>query len=145
MRHLNSIHCRHRCGFGGLVASTWLMVLAIGFAPVGASAQSVAGLGSLFRPQAVPAGGAGADGAADRDHVSGLRVLLSGAARPLAAIDGNIVRVGDTVGGMRVTRIDRRGVVMVSEDGNIERLSVSPSVVKRQRVVAGDSKIGVDR
>ena len=49
----------------------------------------------------------------------------------MASIDGQIVHVGDTVNGMRVTQINSQGVVLVGEGGVQERLLINPSVVKR--------------
>jgi len=53
----------------------------------------------------------------------------------VASIDGQIVHVGDIVNGMRVTRIDQHGVLLIGE-GVQEQLMVNPSVVKRMRPVA---------
>ena len=66
---------------------------------------------------------------------SGLRVVVSSRGRSVASIDGQIVHVGDTVNGMRVTRINPQGVVLTGEDGVEERLAIHPSVVKRMHSV----------
>jgi len=99
------------------------------------AADSMSSLASAFRPQGVvdrPPEGA----RAQRPDASptGLRVLVSRSSHPVASIDGQIVHVGDTVHGMRVTRIDAQGVVLQGEDGASESLGVTPSVVKRSRL-----------
>jgi hypothetical protein len=115
---------------GALVA---LSIAGLGTACL--AADSISSLGSAFRPQ----GGADAPvqgGAARSDaNQSGLRVVVSSAGRSVASIDGQIVHVGDVVNGMRVTRIDQHGVLLVGE-GVQEQLTINPSVVKRMRPVA---------
>lgn len=100
------------------------------------AADTFAGMGGTFRPAAAPAAeAAAAPGAAARsaDNLAGLRVVLSGTGRAVASIDGQIVRVGDTVNGMRVLQINQQGVLLAGEDGARERLEMNPLAVKRQR------------
>jgi hypothetical protein len=105
-----------------------------GFGTACLAAESISGLGSAFRPQAgadmSSQGGGRSDG-----NQSGLRVVVSSSGRSVASIDGQIVRVGDVVNGMRVTRIEPHGVLLIGE-GVQEQLMVNPSVVKRMRPVA---------
>jgi len=100
------------------------------------AAETMGGLDAAFRPQGGPA--AAAEGNVERTEANlvGVRVMVSNASLSVASIDAQIVRVGDTVHGMRVTKIDRQGVVLTREGGVTERLMVSPSVVKRVRTVA---------
>jgi len=99
------------------------------------AADSMGNLASAFRPQGfvdrAPEGVR-----AERPDASGagLRVVVSRASRPVASIDGQIVHVGDTVHGMRVTQINAQGVVLQGQDGANESLTVTPSVVKRSRL-----------
>src|SRR5438045_306373 len=99
------------------------------------AADSISSLGSAFRPQA--GAFAAVQGSSERSdaNLSGLRVVVSSPTRSVASIDGQIVRVGDVVDGMRVTRIDPQGVVLTGEDGVQERLAIHPSVVKRMTPV----------
>jgi hypothetical protein len=65
---------------------------------------------------------------------SGLRVVVLNGSTAHASIDGRVVHVGDTINGMRVTRITEQGVVLAGEGGVEERLSIQPpSVVKRMQ------------
>lgn len=118
-------------------AATLRMALAaLGLAAAGvscAAAESVNALGLAFRPQgavdAQPAGGGIERRGASS---SGLRVVVSRPSHALASIDGRVVHVGDTVNGMRVTRISEQGVVLTGEGGVQEQLTLDPpSVVKR--------------
>jgi len=97
--------------------------------------ESISSLGAAFRPQGTV--DAPAPGSVERmgSNLPGLRVVVSSPARSLASIDGQIVHVGDMVNGMRVAQIDHRGVLLVGEGGVKERLTVNPSVVKRERPV----------
>ena len=118
-------------------ASMLLLALAMlaGASP-GWAAESFAGMGGAFRPSAAPPSDAVvALGSTPRsaDNLAGLRLVLSGAGRALASIDGHIVRVGDTVNGMRVLQINPQGVLLAGEDGARERLEMNPLAVKRQR------------
>jgi len=120
------------------VAGWRAALVALTFAGLGTAcvaAESISGLGSAFRPQ----GGADVSnqGGGQRSDAnqSGLRVVVSSAGRSVASIDGQIVHVGDIVNGMRVTRIDQHGVLLIGE-GVQEQLMVNPSVVKRMRPVA---------
>jgi len=118
-------------------APAWLragsiVVPLIGLGPICLAADSVSGLDSAFRPQlgAEPPSGGGT-GERRGPSPTGLRVVVSSAARSVASIDGQIVHVGDTVNGMRVTQINAQGVVLQGEGGVSESLTVTPSVVKR--------------
>ena len=114
----------------------WLAALSIaGPGTACLAAESIGGLDAAFRPQGSAA--APVDGTDERTDANlvGVRVMASSASRSVASIDGQIVRVGDVVHGMRVTQIDRLGVVLTREGGVTERLLVSPSVVKRMRPV----------
>lgn len=112
---------------------------------VGIAAEPMSGLSAAFRPQALPPpapapaapgspAAAGTPAAANDEGAapSGLRVLVTSPQRALASIDGRIVRVGDRINGMRVTRIDRQGVVLTKDDGGREQISITPSTVQRQ-------------
>jgi len=103
------------------------------------AADSMSGLGSAFKPQGLPAVPVAASGDRTAGGVAGLRVLVVSASRSVASIDGQVVRKGDVVNGMRVTRIDRQGVVLTGEGGATEQLTIAPSVVKRNTVVAAPS------
>ena len=95
-------------------------------APAGAADN----LGAAFRPQ----GGESVAGpAADEANSSGVRVVLVGANRRVATIDGRVVRVGEQFNGLRVTRITLHEVVLAGEDGSIERLLVNPAVALSKR------------
>ena len=107
----------------------------VGLSTACLAADSMSGLGSAFRPQG------GADLPPVGGHVErpganppGLRVVVSSASRSVASIDGQIVHVGDTVNGMRVTQINAQGVVLKGEGGVSESLMLAPSVVKRQHL-----------
>jgi len=101
------------------------------------AAESINGLGTAFRPQAgsnAPAGVAGGADVGGSANLPGVRVVVWGAAKPLASIDGRVVRVGDIVNGMRVARINEQGVVLVGEDGTEERMTINPpSIVKQMQ------------
>ena len=88
-------------------------------------------LGAAFRPQAAPAAPAAGSGERSTANVAGLRVIVAGSSGAIASIDGRTVHVGDMVNEMRVTQISLQGVVLTAEDGTEERLTISPSVVKR--------------
>ena len=98
-----------------------------------AAAQSLGGLDAPFRPRgAPPAQRPSAAGAADEgDYAAGLRVMVTGRQRPVASIDGRLVHVGDEVNGMRVVRIDARGVLLAGDEGVSERLTLAPAAQKR--------------
>ena len=99
--------------------------------------ESAGGLTSSFRPQAgreSPAGGA-RDAGTQTDAV-GVRIVVSGQARPLAVIDGRIVHEGDVVNGQRVVRIRRSEVVLGGEGGSVERMKVNPAATKSQRTAS---------
>jgi hypothetical protein len=99
------------------------------------AADSMNGLGSAFRPQSLPIVPVAASaGERTAGAAAGLRVLVLSRSRSVASIDGQVVHVGDTVNGMRVTRIDQQGVVLTGEGGATEQLTIAPSVVKRKTV-----------
>ena len=116
----------------------WLAALSI--ASLGTAclaAESIGGLDSAFRPHGgVAAAPVEGNGERTEANLVGVRVMASSASHSVASIDGQIVRVGDVVHGMRVTQIDRQGVVLTRDGGVTERLMVNPSVVKRMRPVA---------
>jgi len=122
-------HHARRAAAARLRAAVALSLASLGSACL--AADSMSGLGSAFRPQ----GGGDAPVAASGDRAGatlpGLRVIVSRTSRSVASIDGQIVHVGDTVNGMRVTQINSQGVVLVGEGGVQERLLINPSVVKR--------------
>jgi hypothetical protein len=53
----------------------------------------------------------------ERPHVPRVSAVLWSEERPLAVVDGRVVAPGETVAGLRVERIGRRVVYLVSEDG----------------------------
>jgi hypothetical protein len=103
------------------------------------AADSMSGLGSAFRPQSLPTVPLAASAGERTGGAAGLRVLVLSPSRSLASIDGQVVHVGDTVNGMRVTRIDQQGVVLTGEGGATEQLTIAPSVVKRKAVATPTS------
>ena len=122
---------RHRAADGWRATLVGLAIAGLG--PASLAGESISSLGAAFRPQGgadTPAPGSGERAGA---NLPGLRVVVSSPARSLASIDGQIVRVGDMVNGMRVAQIDQQGVLLVGEGGVRERLTVSPSAVKRER------------
>lgn len=106
-----------------------------------AAADGMSGLGASFRPQPGVDGrteGRTDGGAARGDAAPGLRIVLLRAGQQAAAsIDGRMVHVGDSVNGLRVTRIDAQGVTLAGEDGVSERLLVNPAVLKNTRAAPG--------
>jgi len=129
-------HSAGRRAAAGLLRA-WLAALSIaGLGTDGLAAESIGGLDSAFRPQGGVAAPAEGNGERTDANLVGVRVMASGVSHSVASIDGRIVRVGDVVHGMRVTQIDRQGVVLTREGGVTERLMVSPLVVKRMRPVA---------
>ncbi len=121
-------------GIAGLRAG----LAALSIAGVGTSclaADSAGGLGAAFRPQGWADAPSDGNGSAERTSANqaGLRVVVASTSRSVASIDGKIVHVGDTVNGMRITRIDQHGVVLTGEGGVTERLTVIPPAVKRER------------
>ena len=121
----------------GSVVTTWSvaisMLLLAGPPAACLAAEPVGGLGPAFRPQvpvAAPAAGVGASTAGV--NPPGLHVVIVGPGRTLASIDGHIVHVGDTIHGMRVTQITLHGVVLTSDEGRKEKLTVNPSAIKRE-------------
>jgi hypothetical protein len=125
-------------------AASAALLAALVAAPA-AFAQGLDSIGSAFRPQAAapssaagnaaapsrPAGAASAASAKDTDGTAGLRVVVTSGSRSLASIDGRIVRVGDSVNGMRVTQIGPQGVVLRGEAGAKEHMTLNPAAVKK--------------
>ena len=95
------------------------------------AAEPTSTLGSAFRPQGMVDAPAAGNAQPSGANLPGLRVVVSGASRSVASIDSQIVHVGDKVNGMRVMQISPHGVVLAGEGGALERLTISPSVVKR--------------
>lgn len=108
-----------------------LSIAAVGTACL--AADPVGGLGSAFRPQGLTDAPIDGNGERTEANQAGLRVVVASASRSVASIDGKLVHVGDMVNGMRVTRIDQHGVVLMGEGGITERLTVIPPTVKRER------------
>jgi hypothetical protein len=127
-----AIHSAHRRAAGRWVAHLATVAMA-GLGSACLAAESISGLGSAFRPQGVV--NAPPEVGSDRavGSLSGVRVVVASPGRTLASIDGQIVRVGDIVNGMRVAQIDPQGVLLVGEGGVRERVAVSPSVTRRER------------
>ena len=124
-------------GHGAAAMRAALAVLAItGQSAACLAAEPITSLGSAFRPQAGNAAPIDVrelgQGERTGANPTGLRVVVSSPSRTLASIDGNIVRVGDTVNGMRVTQINQQGVTLVTEGGDRSQLMVAPAVVKRK-------------
>ena len=110
-----------------------------------AAAQSLGGLDAPFRPRGAPAQRSSAAGVADEgDYAQGLRVMVTGRQHPVASIDGRLVHVGDEVNGMRVVRIDARGVLLEGDEGVSERLTLAPAAQKRS-LAAQPGENGVRR
>ncbi len=134
-----------RCSVTRLGAACLALLPLVCAAQTGGSLSS---LDSAFKPgraQAAAPGPAAARasaaksvGATDGDNLPGLRVLVSGPNRTVASIDGKLVRVGDKVNGMRVTKIDRHAVVLVGEGGVRERLTLNPEVSKHMRPASAE-------
>ena len=128
--------CRAHCAASAWIRAGVVVLPLIGLGSACLAADTTSGLGSAFRPQGVadvpPEGGRGERAGGSP---AGLRVVVSSASRSVASIDGQIVHVGDTVNGMRVTQINAQGVVLKGEGGVSESLMVTPSVVKRRHLV----------
>ena len=108
------------------------LAIAMGTLAAPAAAQSPGGLDAPFRPRVAPPQRSAAAAAADEgDHAPGLRVMVTGRQHPVASIDGRLVHVGDEVNGMRVVRIDARGVLLEGDEGVSERLTLAPAAQKR--------------
>lgn len=101
-----------------------------------AAAESAAGLGAAFRPppaaEPAVAAAAPAAAAARTPGSAGLRIVVTGKSRPAAWIDGQLVHVGDQVGGLRVTRIGPQGVTLSGENGVTQSLQFAPPEAKRK-------------
>lgn len=71
---------------------------------------------------------------AEHDSASaGVRVIVLGATRKFAIIDGQLIRVGQTYHGVKLVRIRPEGVVL-HKDGGEELLNMSPAVTKKVHV-----------
>jgi len=93
------------------------ILLAGAMAAAAQAAESV-----LADPTQPPAGVLAADGSLAGGAVPGLTsVFLPQHGRPLAIIDGQVVPLGGTVRGARLTFVSEKSVVLESADG-IERL-----------------------
>ncbi|HEX5802037.1 MAG TPA: hypothetical protein VFY24_03360 [Azospira sp.] len=109
--------------------SRWpLLALLLLGAPVGAADTP------LDDPTQPPAGVVGADGSFAASAGFGLTsVFLPKKGRPFAVIDGQLVPLGGSVRGARLTRIAETGVVLEGP-GGIERLYLTPDVEKKTTV-----------
>lgn len=88
----------------------------------------------LDDPTRPPAGVVGADGSFAAASGFGLSsVFLPKKGRPVAVIDGQVVPLGGSVRGARLTRISETGVVLEGP-GGIERLYLTPDVEKKTNV-----------
>ncbi len=132
----------------GRAARAWVALLALWLAGTGSTAlaaDTMSGLGAAFKPQGVldvPAPGTvPRAAAAPQGSHPGLRVVVTGAGRSVASIDGQLVHVGDVVNGMRVARIDQQGVLLTGEAGAREHLTVNPAVVKSKRQAQAASAV----
>ena len=131
------LHPAHRRPSWRAGPAALALAAALAATATAAAADAMSGLGASFRP---PPGSEGrTDGATARGDVApGLRIVLLRAGQPAAAsIDGRMVHVGDSVNGLRVTRIDAQGVTLAGEDGVSERLLVNPAVLKNTRAAPG--------
>ena len=130
--HIRTCCARGHAASGGASLTAFLIACVFALPAVDCAAQESTGsMGSVFRPQGMvdaPAAGKNEQAGA---NLSGLRVIVIGKSHAVASVDGQIVHVGDTVNGMRVMKIDPNGVVLAGEGGASERLTVYPSVIKR--------------
>ena len=73
-----------------------------------------------------------------------VQVLVIGHSRKFAIIDGQLVRLGEAVNGAKLVAFHADGVVL-QKDGNKEKLSMTPAVVKKlegSKPVVGRAKSG---
>jgi hypothetical protein len=112
-------------------AAALALAVVVGMPAASAAAQSAGGLDAPFRPRVAPPQRSAAAGPDEEDRAPGLRVMVTGRQHPVASIDGRLVHVGDEVNGMRVVRIDARGVLLEGDDGVSERLTLAPAAQKR--------------
>jgi len=85
----------------------------------------------LADPTQPPAGMLAADGSLAGGAAPGLTsVFLPQHGRPQAIIDGQLVALGGTVRGARLTFVSEKSVVLESA-GGIERLYLTPDVAKK--------------
>jgi len=125
-------------------ARTTALALALGAMTAGAAAQGLGGLDAPFRPRAAPPPLRPAASESEGEFAPGLRVMVTGRQRAVASIDGRLVHVGDEVNGMRVVRIDAQGVVLDSDEGARERLTLTPAAQKRPVATSAGAR-GVKR
>jgi MSHA biogenesis protein MshK len=85
--------------------------------------------GAVVAPGGVAAG---ADPAGDDEEPAPVlsSIMIPAGGKPLAVIDGKVVRVGDTVGEAKVVRITETGVVLKGAQGT-ETLRMTPGVEKK--------------
>jgi hypothetical protein len=108
-----------------------------------AGAADTSGLGAAFRPQelapvAQPAASAVPSGSCHNKR-QGVSVVVIRPEMASAVVDGRLVRVGDSVRGLRVTRIDAAGVVLAGQGAARGLLTLAPLAMKRPAVVQGTS------
>ena len=106
-----------------------------------AGAADTSGLGAAFRPQelapvAQPAA-SGVPSGSCRHKRQGVSVVVIRPEMASAVVDGRLVRVGDSVRGMRVARIDAAGVMLAGQGAAHELLTLAPLAMKRPGVVQG--------
>ncbi len=77
--------------------------------------------------QARPAGG---DTAAPDPEPAGVQIIVMGAKRQFAVIDGQLIRVGESYQGARLLSIGSQGVLM-QKDGAKADLRMNPAVRKK--------------
>lgn len=109
------------------------MAFLASLAPSCLAADGMSGLGAAFKPQIVADAPAATAATRPAGPSAGVQVLVTSATRSVAAIDNQIVRVGDLIHGMRVARIDHNGVLLTGEAGAREMLAVNPGVMKSKR------------
>lgn len=127
-----------RAGQGAVVTlllAAWLST------PAGAADTS--GLGAAFRPQepapVAQAAASGVPGGSCHNKRQGVSVVVIGPEMASAVVDGRLVRVGDSVRGRRVARIDASGVMLAGQGAAHELLTLAPLATKRPVLVQGTS------
>jgi hypothetical protein len=129
-------HARARRGAtAALLLAGWLST------PAGAADTS--GLGAAFRPQeaapVVQAAASGVSSASCRHKRHGVSVIVIRPEMASAVVDDRLVRVGDSVRGMRVARIDAAGVMLVGQAAGHDLLTLAPLATKRPVAEQGPS------
>ena len=118
-------------------------LLLAGWLSTPAGAADTSGLGAAFRPQeaapAVQSAASGVPSASCRNKRQGVSVVVIRPEMASAVVDGRLVRVGDSVRGMRVARIDAAGVMLVGQGADHELLTLAPLATKRPVAVQGTS------